>query len=71
MVWLLALFGVVSAKQDAPASAVCGGDDVPKSIDHERIASTEERIERLHAGGLVDMHFDLPLGLQWNGATRM
>ena len=28
--------------------------------------SIEERIDRLHAGGLVDMHFDLPLGLQWN-----
>jgi membrane dipeptidase len=26
----------------------------------------EERIDLLHAGGLVDMHFDLPLGLQWN-----
>jgi membrane dipeptidase len=25
--------------------------------------STEERIERLHAGGLVDMHFDLPMDL--------
>jgi membrane dipeptidase len=28
--------------------------------------SIEERIDLLHAGGLVDMHFDLPLGLQWN-----
>ena len=28
--------------------------------------SVEERIDRLHAGGLVDMHFDLPLGLQWD-----
>ena len=28
--------------------------------------SIEERVDRLHAGGLVDMHFDLPLGLQWN-----
>ncbi len=27
--------------------------------------SVEERVERLHAGGIVDMHFDLPLGLQW------
>ena len=27
----------------------------------------EERVERLHAGGIVDMHFDLPLGLQWKG----
>ena len=26
----------------------------------------EKRVEFLHAGGLVDMHFDLPLGLQWN-----
>lgn len=26
----------------------------------------EERVDTLHAGGLVDMHFDLPLGLQWN-----
>jgi membrane dipeptidase len=25
--------------------------------------STEERIERLHAGGVVDMHFDLPMDL--------
>jgi membrane dipeptidase len=29
--------------------------------------SIDERIDRLHGGGLVDMHFDLPLGLQWNG----
>jgi membrane dipeptidase len=28
--------------------------------------SIEERIDYLHGGGLVDMHFDLPLGLQWN-----
>ena len=28
--------------------------------------SIQERVDRLHAGGLVDMHFDLPLGLQWN-----
>src|SRR5213595_2573968 len=25
--------------------------------------STEERIDRLHAGGVVDMHFDLPMDL--------
>lgn len=28
------------------------------------------RIEHLHAGGLVDMHFDLPLGLQWKGEDK-
>ncbi|MEP6699592.1 MAG: hypothetical protein ABJB09_07680, partial [Verrucomicrobiota bacterium] len=27
----------------------------------------ETRINRLHKDGLVDMHFDLPLGLQWRG----
>ncbi|HZR78367.1 MAG TPA: membrane dipeptidase, partial [Chthoniobacterales bacterium] len=25
--------------------------------------SIEKRIERLHAGGLIDMHFDLPMDL--------
>ncbi len=30
----------------------------------------EERISRLHAAGLIDMHFDLPLGLLWNRARR-
>jgi membrane dipeptidase len=30
--------------------------------------SIEERIDALHADGLIDMHFDLPLGLQWKGA---
>src|ERR1700730_10197034 len=25
--------------------------------------STEERIDRLHTGGIVDMHFDLPMDL--------
>src|ERR671926_299692 len=25
--------------------------------------STDERIERLHANGLIDMHFDLPMDL--------
>src|SRR5436305_9153643 len=25
--------------------------------------SIEERIERLHAGGVIDMHFDLPMDL--------
>ncbi len=29
--------------------------------------SVETRINRLHKDGLVDMHFDLPLGLQWRG----
>jgi membrane dipeptidase len=29
--------------------------------------SIEERVDALHADGLVDMHFDLPLGLQWKG----
>ena len=29
--------------------------------------SIEEKIERLHSDGVVDMHFDLPLGLQWKG----
>ena len=32
-----------------------------------RSQSIKARVDRLHAGGLVDMHFDLPLGLQWNG----
>src|SRR5262245_24372694 len=31
------------------------------SVDIE--TSTEERIERLHASGVVDMHFDLPMDL--------
>ncbi|MDQ6624110.1 MAG: membrane dipeptidase [Verrucomicrobiota bacterium] len=26
----------------------------------------DEHVARLHAGGLIDMHFDLPLGLYWN-----
>ena len=29
--------------------------------------SIEEKIEHLHSAGVVDMHFDLPLGLQWKG----
>jgi membrane dipeptidase len=29
--------------------------------------SIDAEIERLHSGGVVDMHFDLPLGLQWKG----
>ena len=31
-----------------------------------RSQSIEKRVDLLHADGLVDMHFDLPLGLQWN-----
>ncbi|MGZ5021892.1 MAG: dipeptidase [Chthoniobacterales bacterium] len=30
----------------------------------------EERISRLHAGRLIDMHFDLPLSLFWNRARQ-
>ncbi len=30
----------------------------------------EERVERLQAGGVIDMHFDLPLGLYWNRERR-
>jgi membrane dipeptidase len=29
--------------------------------------SIEERVARLHSDGVVDMHFDLPLALQWKG----
>jgi len=28
--------------------------------------TTEKRIDRLQSGGVIDMHFDLPLGLFWN-----
>src|SRR5256885_16451799 len=28
----------------------------------------EERVARLHAPRLIDLHFDLPLGLFWNRA---
>ncbi|MDQ2919135.1 MAG: dipeptidase [Verrucomicrobiota bacterium] len=31
---------------------------------------TEQRLSRLHAGRLIDMHFDLPLHLFWNRARR-
>lgn len=30
----------------------------------------DERIARLHRGGVIDMHFDLPLGLYWQRARR-
>jgi membrane dipeptidase len=30
----------------------------------------KQRIDRLHRGGLIDMHFDLPLGLYWNRSRR-
>ena len=30
----------------------------------------EERIDRLQRGGVIDMHFDLPLGLFWNRNRR-
>jgi membrane dipeptidase len=30
----------------------------------------EESISQLHQGGLVDMHFDLPLGLFWNRTRK-
>lgn len=30
----------------------------------------EQRVSRLHAGRLIDLHFDLPLGLFWNRARR-
>ncbi len=32
--------------------------------------SVEERIERLHAGGIVDMHFDLPMDLYEKRESR-
>ncbi len=32
--------------------------------------NVEERIERLQRGGVIDMHFDLPLGLFWNRDRR-
>jgi len=34
------------------------------------VNTIEERISHLHAGRLVDMHFDLPLGLFWNRTRR-
>ena len=30
----------------------------------------EERIDRLQRGGVIDLHFDLPLGLFWNRDRR-
>jgi membrane dipeptidase len=30
----------------------------------------QQRVDRLHRGGLIDMHFDLPLGLYWNRGRR-
>lgn len=32
------------------------------------MTNTEDRIRKLHADGVIDMHFDLPLGLLWNRA---
>ena len=32
--------------------------------------TVEQRISQLHQGGLVDMHFDLPLGLFWNRTRK-
>ncbi len=32
--------------------------------------NVEERIDRLQRGGVIDMHFDLPLGLFWNRDRR-
>jgi len=32
--------------------------------------NTEERVSRLHADRLIDMHFDLPLSLFWNRERR-
>src|SRR5690242_2689915 len=29
-----------------------------------------EHVAQLHAGGVVDMHFDLPLGLYWDRDRR-
>jgi len=40
--------------------AICGFLDVNMIETNESI---EKRIERLHAGGIVDMHFDLPMDL--------
>jgi membrane dipeptidase len=34
------------------------------------VKTIEERVSHLHAGSLVDMHFDLPLGLFWNRTRR-
>jgi membrane dipeptidase len=36
----------------------------------EAVNTIEEKVSQLHAGRLVDMHFDLPLGLFWNRARR-
>ena len=32
--------------------------------------STDERIDRLHADGIVDMHFDLPMDLYEKGDRK-
>jgi len=34
------------------------------------VNTIEERVSQLHTGRLVDMHFDLPLGLFWNRTRR-
>jgi membrane dipeptidase len=34
------------------------------------VNTVEERVSHLHAGSLVDMHFDLPLNLFWNRTRR-
>jgi membrane dipeptidase len=34
------------------------------------VNTIEERVSHFHAGGLVDMHFDLPLNLFWNRTRR-
>src|SRR4051794_23237073 len=34
------------------------------------MSDIEEHIARLHAGGVIDMHFDLPLGLYWSRTRR-
>jgi membrane dipeptidase len=36
----------------------------------DRRSKLKPRIDRLHSGGLIDMHFDLPLGLYWTAGRR-
>jgi membrane dipeptidase len=39
-------------------------------ISQDAVKTVEERVAQLHEGGVVDMHFDLPLGLFWNRPRR-
>jgi len=36
----------------------------------EAVNTIEEKVSQLHVGRLVDMHFDLPLGLFWNRTRK-